>query len=372
MRRAICFAILACLVSTSLAQDNPSPQEKNKKAQAIERRIIEAFRDKKFEEAAGACRELLELFPAHSPTHYNLACALARLGKADDAFASLGKAVEHGYADPGHMQKDDDLATLRADKRFGALLARAKANRKEAIEKLPLDKGADIPGIKTIEGNPEDGLRYRLRLSEKATADKPHRLIVWLHPSGGSMNSVVERLVPQLAEHGFALLVLTQKQYAGWTEDDASRLVEKTLPDVAKHKELDAKRPVLLGYSAGGQIALELWYADPSRWGGLVLDAAYPIRAENGKFVPRDPPRNEGIQKTPLFVLVGDKDGGAGLWKNLAPKWRDAKVPLTIQLVEGKGHTWLFGKAEIALLGKWLDDVAAGKLPQGPTEEKSP
>jgi predicted esterase len=177
------------------------------------------------------------------------------------------------------------------------------------------------------------------------------------------MNNIVEALAPQLAAHGFTLLVLTQKSFAGWSEDDAKRLFDKTLPEIGKLKQVDVRKPVLLGYSAGGQMALELWNADPGRWGGLVLDAAYPVRLENGKFVPRPLPKSDDIKKTPFLVLVGVQDGGSPLWKKLTPQWQEAGVPLTIRHIDGKGHTWLFGKAEVGLLEKWLADVAAGKLP---------
>jgi len=379
MRRAsrlVASAIVCLLLAGSApAQDTPKdkPSEETlRKTAQLQKQIGELFRDKKYEEAADKCRELTRLLPEQPAAHYNLACALARLGKADDALACLGKAIEAGYADPTHMRGDDDLSSLREDKRFAELLTKARANRQKLIARLPYDKGADIQGVKTVEGNPEDGLRYRLRLSEKATPEKPHRLIVWLHPSGGSMNSTVEALAPRLTERGFALLVLTQKQFTGWSADDARSLTEKTLPDVARMKEIDVGKPLLLGYSAGGQMALELWYASPEKWGGLVLDAAYPVKQENGKYVPRALPKNDGIKKVPLLVLVGDKDGGSPLWKKLTPDWREAGVPLTIRHIEGKGHTWLFGKAEVALLETWLADVAAGKLPSDPQEKEKP
>jgi predicted esterase len=366
--RLVAFLLLVSAVSAQdLPKDKPS-EETVRKARQLQQQIGEQFRAKKYEEAAANCRELIKLLPEQAEGHYNLACALARLGKADDAFASLTKALEVGYADASHMQKDDDLEKLRDDKRFSELLAKARANRQKVMARLPYDKGADIQGIKTVEANPEDGLRYRLRLSEKATAEKPQRLVIWLHPSGGSMNNTVEGLASRLAERGFALLVLTQKQFAGWSGEDATSLIDKTLPDVAKVKEVDVRKPILLGYSAGGQMALELWYADPEKWGGLVLDAAYPVKQENGKYVARPLPRKDGIKKVPFLVLVGDKDGGSALWKKVTPDWLEAGVPFTIRHIEGKGHTWLFGKAEVALLEKWLEEVAAGKLPKDAAE----
>ena len=361
--------VFACLLGTypGRTQEVPPKEKPNQetidKANALNKKILEQFRDKKFEEAVESCRELLKLFPNHRDTHYNLACALARLKKNDDAFTSLTKSIELGYANAAHMKADDDLKGLREDKRFGELVAKAKANHQKALDNIPIEKGAEIKGVKTIEGNPDGGLRYRLRLSETATAEKPHRLIVWLHPSGGSMNNVVEALAPRFADCGFALLVLTQKQFLSWSGDEADQLVQKTLPDVTKHKVVDVNKPILLGYSAGGQMALNLWTADPTKWGGIVLDAAYPVKMEDGKYVPQELPKNEGIQKVPFLVLVGEKDGGSGLWKKLTPQWREARVPLTIRHIEGKGHTWLFGKDQVALLQTWLKDVAAGKLP---------
>jgi hypothetical protein len=60
---------------------------------------------------------------------YNLACAQARLGRVDDAVNSLSDAVDRGWAAPDDLLQDPDLGPVRADGRFTALLARARANR---------------------------------------------------------------------------------------------------------------------------------------------------------------------------------------------------------------------------------------------------
>lgn len=364
MRRALPLLIVTWFVVSSVARaDEPPSKETLDTARRLQQQMSEQFRDKKFDAAAETCREFIKLLPKESAGHYNLACALAQLKKPDEALAALTKAVEVGYSEPSHMRKDDDLTSLRENKAFADLVAKAFDNRRARLAKLPIDKGVEIAGVKTAEGNPDGGLRYRLRYSDKATAEKPHRLVIWLHPSGGSMNNVVESLAPRLTAKGFALLVLTQKPFQGWSEDDGAQLLDKTLPEIAKMKEIDVQKPILLGYSAGGQMALELYYAEPSRWGGLVLDAAYPVQRENGRFVPRPLPKMEGIKRTPILVLVGDKDGGAALWKKVTPEWREKMVPLSVRYIEGKGHTWLFGKPEVELLEKWLEDVAAGKKP---------
>jgi len=76
-------------------------------------------------------RRLVELLP-HDPTaHYNLACSLALLGRTPQALASLEDAVERGYGDAAFMAQDDDLASLRGEARFRALIERIRSRGAE-------------------------------------------------------------------------------------------------------------------------------------------------------------------------------------------------------------------------------------------------
>lgn len=78
----------------------------------------------RYEEGLAVDRRLVELLP-HEPTvHYNLACSFALIGARDDAFAALERSVELGYDDAAFLREDDDLAGLREDPRFAALVAR--------------------------------------------------------------------------------------------------------------------------------------------------------------------------------------------------------------------------------------------------------
>lgn len=55
---------------------------------------------------------------------YNLACGYARTGRTNQAFEALNKAVDEGVADRATYERDEDLASLRSDGRFGKLLGR--------------------------------------------------------------------------------------------------------------------------------------------------------------------------------------------------------------------------------------------------------
>lgn len=94
------------------------------------------FRQGRYADAERVLRQAIDTFP-DSPAHrYNLACALARQGKADAAMAALRRAVEAGYLDAEAIEEDDDLAGLRERDDFRRLVAAARAEagrRKEAL-----------------------------------------------------------------------------------------------------------------------------------------------------------------------------------------------------------------------------------------------
>ena len=81
---------------------------------------------------AGRYREGLEIdlklakLRANDPiVHYNLACSHSLLGQIDEALEALRRAIDLGYRDFAHMQRDPDLENLRRDPRYLALLEEA-------------------------------------------------------------------------------------------------------------------------------------------------------------------------------------------------------------------------------------------------------
>ncbi len=67
-------------------------------------------------------RRLVQLRPADTLAHYNLACSYALLNRPDASLKTLRKAVELGYRDFRYMREDRDLESIRHDPRFRQLL----------------------------------------------------------------------------------------------------------------------------------------------------------------------------------------------------------------------------------------------------------
>lgn len=57
--------------------------------------------------------------------YYNCACALARMGKKDEAFEALEQAIAAGFNKPDGINQDKDFDSLKGDSRFAKLTAMA-------------------------------------------------------------------------------------------------------------------------------------------------------------------------------------------------------------------------------------------------------
>lgn len=79
---------------------------------------------------AAACPARAAVEPTDPVGRYNLACKHALAGERDAAFEWLDKAISVGFGSVDTMEKDPDLASLRADPRWRGAVdrARAKAN----------------------------------------------------------------------------------------------------------------------------------------------------------------------------------------------------------------------------------------------------
>ena len=337
--------------ATRPAKPKPmSPREAMLRATQLNRQAQALFREGEYAQAGDVCRRALQLpLPERLKASflYNLACTQARLDKTDEALASLAQAVENGWDDADRMRKDRNLASLRKEAGFAALVKKAGAGVEPTFTRRE--------EVTIVEGKAAGGLHYRIRMAPKANKESPQRLIAWMHPGAGLMNEPIERLAPALNRSGFALIVFERKYSRGWTSPGAARML-KTLKAVGSLAGLDARKPVLFGYSAGGQMALNLWADEPSRFGGLVLDAAYPLdmdayRRRQMKLMSL--PEGEGVKDVPMFVLVGTKDGGTTTWRRAEKEWADT-VPLKVVYVEGAGHAWLFSKDKVKTLEEWL------------------
>jgi len=84
--------------------------------------------------AIPAYRKAASLGFAPAATYYNLACAYAVTHDGDHAFEALDSLTSKGYRQPQALEADADLASLKSDARFAAVVARARKNAFPCID----------------------------------------------------------------------------------------------------------------------------------------------------------------------------------------------------------------------------------------------
>jgi tetratricopeptide (TPR) repeat protein len=77
---------------------------------------------KRPEKAASSFERVLPYAPKNPTLLYNTACAYSLAGNADKAIEMLDRAVTSGYKDKTGLTADPDLASVRGDPRFAAIL----------------------------------------------------------------------------------------------------------------------------------------------------------------------------------------------------------------------------------------------------------
>jgi predicted esterase len=279
-RRACAVALtLASAVPGLRAQDEAAP---GRDAVSIEARpgYLEAVQRIAGGDERGGVRTLEEIAakfgndPDLFILHYNLACAHARLKELDPAFAALARAVELGYAiEPGqamNLERDPDLAALRADPRFAPLLAGVKRRNAEVEAELP----KRLAPFTWVPPPPDGG------------KPAPVPLLIVLHPFGGERESFARaNFLDFCKQSGFALLApsgdwMIAPGRFSWFRGGGdftvhfraqTRRVWLALEELKKGVAIDPRRIYVAGLGEGASLGFALAVRNPQWVRGAVL-----------------------------------------------------------------------------------------------------
>jgi hypothetical protein len=138
MKTALLFSaprFLICLLGVLLGLNLSSQAQTSGEAQA-HRTAIDAFypvmiahvNAGRLGEARTLCQQAIAWEPNNPVHQYNLGCIESKAGRPDQAIAALKLATANGYNDPSSLRTDADLAAVRSDPRFAAVLQSAARN----------------------------------------------------------------------------------------------------------------------------------------------------------------------------------------------------------------------------------------------------
>lgn len=273
-------AALLLVAAVARAQDDASPV---RDVVSIQERpgFVEAVQQiatGKEREGIAALAKILAQFPDDPDRyrlHYNVACGHARLSELDAAFTELADAITRGYAihplQLENLGSDPDLASLRGDARYAALLARAKS-QSEATR----DQWEQL--ISPFSWLPPE--------LPAPAEQKPLPLLIVLHPFGAEREAWARaHLLPFCEQHRFALFapsggsMIAPGRFA-WAMADGDflegfrkdqRRVFFQLEELRKRAAIDPQRIYVTGAGQGAALGFAIALRNPQWARGAVL-----------------------------------------------------------------------------------------------------
>ncbi|MHC5114914.1 MAG: TPR end-of-group domain-containing protein [Planctomycetota bacterium] len=231
----------------------------------LERSISRAFDRGEYRRAADLIESWLETSGDDPQMLYNLACAYSRLGDAEKACSSLYRAVEAGFRDFAHMVRDPDLAAIREEKMYQAIVEAARRNAGNRAEE-------DLARWKGMFG--DKGYRYEVdherRIAYATALDEV---------SHGEMRRMLERE----ADHLIRTLFEAPPEYyvliAIPSPSDALRMFD----DESTRGQYRHDRRMLVSRDTGGSLRHEFVHAyHYGHMERLGLTKPHPIWVQEG------------------------------------------------------------------------------------------
>lgn len=272
MRRLAALALVVSFVAVPAFAQTPAVVEEYVKTQ---RKVGAALSGKKYDEGEAGLKHCLELVPDDVGCAYDLGCIHSLKGELDPAFEWLGKSVDWGFGllsgdDVTHFEtKDEDLANVRKDPRFAALVERMKARRKAAAD---------------FAAKPEVYVPAKLK-------DAPSvGLLLVLHDAGQTKAGALEKGPwKKIADElGLALVIPSaplpvagepakgMRWFATWFQFAKEPFVyEKSVSAAVdlfkKEHKVDPARVFLVGEGQGGMVAFDVAIGASGTWKGVVV-----------------------------------------------------------------------------------------------------
>jgi poly(3-hydroxybutyrate) depolymerase len=292
MLRLVCF-LIASLFCSTFARAQGSAAEYAAEFQ----KGIQFLTAGKNDAGIAAFKRCMTLMPSDPTAPYNVACGFSRKNELDSAFEYLNKAADLGFGNGKDlngasnidaMAKDTDLASLRADPRYAALVERMKTM-------LAAREGAKKKGA-------EFAAQPAVYIPEKVAALAEMPLLVVCHDAGGTKDQVIAGRWKAIADElGMALVAPSGTIPQGadpssgmtWYDDVAAyvkspwlftKSINSGVSAFMKEHKVDRKRVVIAGEGIGGSIATQVGFDSPGLYKAVVgINGGLPMQVISNK-----------------------------------------------------------------------------------------
>lgn len=204
----------------------------------LHREALEHYTAERYSEALQTYAQILENNELDIIALYNSACVQAKLGNPSKAAKLLVNAVSAGFIDFERMKNDPDLATVREEPEYVAIVEVQEEVQKAAADRLESYARRLLPADAIIERNDTLRLIYAAALDRETFDVMKERIeeqLTWQAEAlfDGPPNSYVLLLIPtpELADR-----MIGTDRVSGFYDHDMKRLVTRDLGPSLQHE----------------------------------------------------------------------------------------------------------------------------------------
>jgi hypothetical protein len=191
-------------------------------------------------------------------------------------------------------------------------------------------------------------VQYHVQLPPEYSPNRPYPVLVALHEGGEKATNMLERWRSAAADNGIIVVAPEWEQgNAGvYTYSEAEhQAVLAALRDVKRSYQVDSDRVFLFGLGEGGRLAIDIGFAHPGEFAGLMPMGAAPFYYAARCW------RN--AQYLPMYVVNGSKAGDSqGQLRELFNYWLIRGYPALWITYVGRGQEWFAG--ELPNMCDWM------------------
>lgn len=298
-----------------------SPRQRQERVNELTQQVIEASGEKDYDKALKLALEARDVADI-GLTNYNVACMYSLKGKTDEAFKYLNLSIDRGGFGVNLVEQiegDSDLDSLRKDKRYEAVIKRARGvGRGERVD-----------------------FKWRMITPKNFDKEKKSPLLVALHHFGGSMDAAVDRWKDAADEVGAILLCpqgtlkMDDGVYQwGLNTDEIERNIMRAMDAAMDDYNIDQDKVVLAGFSQGGWITWNLGLTHPDTFRGLI-----PVCGMNRQAAASLSTQKE-LKKLRVYAMVGADEQEDVLKSNrdAAGELEKIGAKVNLKVYRGIGH----------------------------------
>ena len=205
---------------------------------------------------------------------------------------------------------------------------------------------ADAPKTgRFTETLPSSNREFWAYVPEKYAPEANYGLVVWIHPSGDTMEAEIYRSWKILCDRrGLILLCPKAEKVGGWTPLEAEYV--KDCVDWAKEKyHVDPQRVLVHSYSSGGPFAWHLAFRYRDVFRGVAM-ASQPLIGML--------PENEPELRQQFYFVCGEDDPLFPAVKLTVEAIRKLKYPAVLTSIPGLGHKYPDDE-HLEEIARWID-----------------